>query len=122
MQKWEQVADFELYVTLELRAEVVVEEIVHTTTSLQFAVLDGRCTTLGGYTPPFQETLTKIESESSNKYEDQFCAHRGESSTLPVVEDEDEDYVDHAAINGEDLDNRNKKEEEIERKNLLSKK
>ena len=40
MQKWEQVADFELYVTLELRAEVGVEEIVQTTTSLQFAVLD----------------------------------------------------------------------------------
>ena len=39
MQKWEQVADFELYVTLELRAEVgVEEEIVQTTTSLQFAV------------------------------------------------------------------------------------
>ena len=28
MQKWEQVADFELYVTLEPRAEVGVEEIV----------------------------------------------------------------------------------------------
>ena len=48
MQKWEQVANFELYVTLELRAEVGVVEIVQTTTSLQFAVLDDRCTTLGG--------------------------------------------------------------------------
>ncbi|XP_065616750.1 E3 ubiquitin-protein ligase RGLG4 [Quercus suber] len=34
MQKWKQVADFELYVTLEPRAEVDVEEIVQTTTSL----------------------------------------------------------------------------------------
>ena len=62
MQKWEKEEDFELYVTLEPRAEVVVEEIVQTTTSLQFAVLDDRCTTLGGYTPSFQETPTTIES------------------------------------------------------------
>ena len=40
MQKWEQVANFELYVTLELRAIVGVKEIVQTTTSLQYAVLD----------------------------------------------------------------------------------
>ncbi|KAK9989672.1 hypothetical protein SO802_029911 [Lithocarpus litseifolius] len=109
MQKWEQCADFELYVTLEPRAE-----IVQTTTSLQFAALDDRCTTLGGYTSPFQETPTTIESEPDNRYEDQFCAHRGESSTFPVVEDEYEDYVDHAAINGEDLDDRDEYEERIE--------
>ena len=40
MQKWEQVANFELYVTMELRAIVGVKEIVQTTTSLQYAVLD----------------------------------------------------------------------------------
>ena len=40
MQKWEQVANFELYVTLEPCAEVDVEEIVQTTTSLQFAIID----------------------------------------------------------------------------------
>ena len=34
MQKWEQVADFELYVTLEPCAKVGVEEIVQTNTSL----------------------------------------------------------------------------------------
>ena len=35
MQKWEQAADFELYITLEPRAEVSIEEeIVQTTTSL----------------------------------------------------------------------------------------
>ena len=34
MQKWEKVADFELYVTLETCAEVGVEEIVQTTTTL----------------------------------------------------------------------------------------
>ena len=75
MQKWEKVADFELYVTLELRAEVGIEEIIQTTTSLQFAVLDDRCTTLGGYTPLFQETPTTIESELGNRYENQFCTH-----------------------------------------------
>ena len=111
MQKWEQVVDFELYVTLEPRAEVDIEEIVQTTTSLQFAVLDDQCnyTTLGGYTPPFQETPTTIESRPRNRYEDQFCTHRGESSTVPVVEDEDEDCF------GEDLDNKDEYEERIER-------
>ena len=34
MQKWEKVANFELYVTLEPRVEVGIEEIVQTTTSL----------------------------------------------------------------------------------------
>ena len=106
MHKWELVANFDLYVTLEPRVEVGIEEIVQTTTSLQFAVLDDWCTTLGGYTPSFQETPTTIESEPGNRYKDQFFTHRGESSTLPVVEDEDKDYVDHAAINGEDLENR----------------
>ena len=106
MQKWEQVANFELYVTLELCEKVSVEEIVQTTTSLYFAILDDRCTTLGGYTPPFQETPTTIESELDNRYKDQFCTHLGESSALPVVKDEDEDYVHHAAIIVEDLDDR----------------
>ena len=70
MQKWENVADFELYVSLQPRAEVGVEEIVQTTTSLQFAILDDRCITLGGYTPFFQETPTTIESKLGNRYED----------------------------------------------------
>ena len=56
MQKSSQVIAFELYVTLESCAEVSVEEILQTTTSLQFTVPDYRCTTLGGYTPLFQET------------------------------------------------------------------
>ncbi|XP_075637057.1 uncharacterized protein LOC142609373 [Castanea sativa] len=109
MRQWEQVANFELYVTLEPRAEVGIEDIVQTTTSLQFAVLDDQCTTLGGYTPPFQETPRTVESEPGNRYEDQFCTHRGESSTIPVVEDEDEHCV------GEDLDDRDEYEERIER-------
>ena len=103
------VADFELYVSLQLRAEVGVEEIVQTTISLQFAVLDDRCTTLGGYTPSFQESPTTIESEPGNRYEDQFCTHRGESSTVPVVEEEDKDCI------GEDLDDKDDYEERIER-------
>ena len=103
------VADFKLYVSLQPRAEVDVEDIIQTTTSLQFAVLNDRCTTLRGYTPSFQETPTTIESEPRNRYEDQFCAHRGESFTIPVVEDEDEDCI------GEDLDDRDDYEERIER-------
>ena len=70
---------------------------------------------MGGYTPIFQETPTTIESELDNRYEDQFCTHWGESSTLPVAENEDEDCIDHAAINGEDLDDREEYEERIER-------
>ena len=51
---------------------------------------------------PFFKTPTTIESELGNRYEDQFCTHRGESSTVPIVEDvdEDEDCI------GEDLDDR----------------
>ena len=64
---------------------------------------------MGGYTPPFQETPTTIESEPVNRYEDQFCTHRSESSKVPVVEDEDEDYF------GEDLDDRDEYEERIEK-------
>ena len=108
MQKWEQVADFELDVTLESRAKISVEEIVQTTTSLQFAILDDRCTIVGGYTTHFQETPTTIESKPGNRYEDQFCTHRGESSTVPVVEDEDEDCF------GEDGEDRDKYEERID--------
>ena len=66
MQKWENVADFELYVSLQPRAEVDVEEIVQTTTSLQFVVLDDRCTTLGGYTPSF-EGMCRIDIFSTSK-------------------------------------------------------
>ena len=63
---------------------------------------------MGGYTPPFQETPATIESEPGNIYEDQFCTHRGESSTVPVVEDEDKDCL------GEDLDDREEYEERID--------
>ncbi|XP_065616028.1 uncharacterized protein LOC136061748 [Quercus suber] len=80
MQKWEQVANFELYVTLEPHVEVGVKEI----------------------------TPTTIESEPSNRYKDQFCTHQGESSTLLVVEDEDEDCF------GEDFGDRDEYEERIE--------
>ena len=118
MQKWEQVANFELYVTLEPRVEVGIEENVQITISLQFAIPNDRCTTLGGYTPFFQKTPTTIESEPNNRYEDQFCIHRGESYTLPIVENEDEDCVDHATINGEDFDDRDEYEKRIEQGNF----
>ena len=108
MEKWEQVADFELYVTLEMCAEVGLKEVVQIATSLQFAVLDDRCTTLGDYTPSFQETPTTIESDPGNRYEDQFCTHQGESSTVSVVDNNDEDCF------GEDLDDRDEYEKRID--------
>ena len=73
---------------------------------------------MGGYTPPFQETPITIESKPGNRYEDQFCTYRSESSTLPIVEDEDEDYVNHAAINDKDLDDRDEYEERIEQEDF----
>ena len=73
---------------------------------------------MGGYTPLFQETPTTTESEPNNRYEDQFCIHRGESSTLPIVENEDDNCVDHAAINGEDFDDRDEYEKRIEQGNF----
>ena len=75
----------ELYVNLEPCVEVGAEDILQTTTSLQFAIPNDPCTTLGGYTHPFQDTPTAIESKACNRYEDEFCAHRGEPFTLPVV-------------------------------------
>ncbi|KAL0001679.1 hypothetical protein SO802_015460 [Lithocarpus litseifolius] len=86
-EKWAQVTNIELYVTLERRAEVSIEEIIQTTTSLQVAVLDNHNNiTLGGYTPPFQETPTTIESEPSNRYEDQFCTHRDDADAAITVQ------------------------------------
>ena len=63
---------------------------------------------MGGYTPSFQETPTTIESEPGNRYEDQFCTHQGESSTVSVVDNNDEDCF------GEDLDDRDEYEKRID--------
>ena len=67
---------------------------------------------MGGYTPLCQETPTLIENEC-HRYRDEFCTPQDESFTHLV--EEDEDYVDHTAINGEDLENGNEYEETIER-------
>ena len=69
---------------------------------------------MGGYTPPFQDTPTTIESKACNRYEDEFYVYRGVPFTLLVVEDEDENCVDHATINGEDIDNIDEYKERIE--------
>ena len=50
IHKIPQVNAIELYVNLELLAEVDAEEMQQTTTSLQFTALDDGCTTMGGYT------------------------------------------------------------------------
>ena len=81
-----QVNATELYARSEPLAEVGVEEVQQTTISLHFTALDDGCITMGGYTLPPQET------------------HLGE-------EDEDKD---HAAKNGENLDDIDKYEEMIE--------
>ncbi|KAL0000286.1 hypothetical protein SO802_019888 [Lithocarpus litseifolius] len=50
IHKMPQVNAAELYVSLELLAEVKTEEVQQTTTSLQFTALDDGCITMGGYT------------------------------------------------------------------------
>ena len=50
IHKMPQVNAAELYVSSELLAEVDIEEVQQTTTSLQFTVLDDGCTTMEGYT------------------------------------------------------------------------
>ena len=51
--------------------------------------------------PLFKRHQQQLRANLQIDMKDQFCTHRGESSTVPVVEDEDEDYI------GEDLDDIN---------------
>ena len=59
--------------------------------------------------PLFKRHQQQLRANLQIDMKDQFCTHRGESSTVPVVEDEDEDYI------GEDLDDRDDYEVRIER-------
>ncbi|KAL0010633.1 hypothetical protein SO802_005741 [Lithocarpus litseifolius] len=95
-----QVNAAELYVSSEPLAEVDVEEVQQTTTSLQFTTLDDGCTTMGVYTLSSQDHAANT-SETFQPQE----THLGE-------EDEEED---HAANNGENLDDMDEYEERIER-------
>ena len=113
MEKMAQINAIELYISAESRAEVGGEEMQQTTTNLQFILPDDRSTTLGGYTPPCEETPTPIEKEGGHRHRDKFCKPRDESFTH--LEEEDEEVVNQSAINGEDLDGRDEYEETIER-------
>ena len=104
IHKMPQVNVAELYISLKPLAEVDAEEVQQTTTFLQFTALDNGCTTMegytmGGYTLPSQDH-TANTSETLQPQE----THLGE-------EDKDED---HAANNGENLDDMDEYEERIE--------
>ena len=79
----------ELYIQLEPRAEVSIEEIQQTTTSLQVTVSDAQ-----------YEYSIHVEDDDVHGDDD---------------DDDDDDYVDETAINGEDFVDRDEYEERIER-------
>ena len=85
----------ELYIQLELRAEVGIEEIQQTTTSLQVTVPDAQ-----------YECSTHVEDDDVHANDDDDDDD----------ESDDDDYVDETiAINGEDFVDRDEFEERIER-------
>ena len=104
IQKMPQVNAAELYVNLELLAEVDAEEMQQTTTSLQFTALDDGCTTMGGYTMGGYTLLSQDHAANTGETLQSQESHLGE---------EDEDKY-HAAINGENLDDMDEYKERIE--------
>ena len=84
-----EVNGIELYIQLEPCAEVGIEEIQQTTTSLQVTVPDTQ-----------YEYSTHVEDDDCHDDDD---------------DDDDDDYVDETAINGKDFVNRDEYEERIER-------
>ena len=94
-----QVNAAELYVSLEAVVDNTTEVVQQTTTALQFTALDDGCTTMGGYTLPSQDHV----------------ANTGETlyPQETHLEEEDEDE-DHAANDGENIDDVNQYEERIE--------
>ena len=92
-----EVNGIELYIQLESRAEVGIEEIQQTTTSLQVTVPNAQ-----------YECSTHVEDDDVHADDDDDDDDDGES--------DDDDYVDETiAINGEDFVNRHEFEERIER-------
>ena len=104
IHKIPQVNAIELYVNLELLAEVDAEEMQQTTTSLQFTALDDGCTTMGGYTMGGYTLLSQDHAANTGETLQSQESHLGE---------EDEDKY-HAAINGENLDDMDEYKERIE--------
>ena len=85
----------ELYIQLELRAEVGIKEIQQTTTSLQVTVPDAQ-----------YEYSTHVDDD----------VHADDDDDDDNNESDDDDYVDETtAINGEDFVDRDEFEDRIER-------
>ena len=106
IQKIPQVNAAKLYVSLEASVNNTTEVVQQTTTALQFTALDDRCTTMGGYamggyTLPSQDYVVNT-SETLYSQE-----------THLEEEDEHEDE-DHAANDGENIDDMDQYEERIE--------
>ena len=84
-----QVSVIELYINLEPRVKVGVEEIHQTTTSLQVTISDAQ-----------YEHFTHVEDDDDDDDDDN--------------DDDDDDFVDEIVINGEDFVDRDKYQERIE--------
>ena len=87
-----EVRGIELYIQLELRTKVGIQEIQKTTTSLQVTVPDAQ-----------YEYFTHVEDNDVDDDDD-----------YDEDDDDDDDYVDETTINGEDFVNRDECEERIE--------
>ncbi|KAK9983666.1 hypothetical protein SO802_033191 [Lithocarpus litseifolius] len=90
LERIPEVSGIELYIQLELRAEVGIEEIQQTTTSLHVIVPDAQ-----------YEYSTHVEDDDDDDDDDD--------------NNDDDDYVDETAINSEDFVDRDEYEERIER-------
>ena len=101
IQKMPQVNTAELYVSSEPLAELDTEMVQQTTTSLQLIALDDGCSTMGGYTLPFQDHVANT------------------SETLhPQKTHLEEEDKNHAANVGENINDVDEYEERIERGDL----
>ncbi|KAL0004762.1 hypothetical protein SO802_012323 [Lithocarpus litseifolius] len=98
IHKIPQVNAAKLHVSLEPLAEVDVEEVQQTNTSLQFIALDDGGYTMGGYT--MGDYTLPSQDHAANTGE---TLQPEETHLREEDEDEDEDE-DHAANDGENLD------------------
>ena len=92
LERIPEVSGIKLYIQLELCAEVGIEKIQQTTTSLQVTVPDAQ-----------YEYFTHVEDDDDDDDD-------GDDDD----DDDDDDYVDEIAINGEDFVDRDEYEERIE--------
>ena len=107
LEKILEVTGIELYIQLEPRAEVGIEKIQQTTTSLQVTFPDAQ-----------YEYSTHVEHDDVHA-DDDDDDDENEDEDENEDDDEDDDYVDKTtAINGEDFVDRDEFEERIERKDF----